>query len=169
MRKRIITLGVQESARPEPDWLDLEHIAQVEVTSEEAAHPIESALIPDAGFGWRAAEAGEQTMRLLFDVPQKITRIRLQFDEQLGGARTQEFVLNWSPGGTNHYREIVRQQYNFSPPAVISEVEDYVVDLEGVAALELKRLYKSRPMLVFVQPNRSTLANRKSTALTRSP
>ncbi len=138
MRKQIITYGAQESAKPEPDWLDLEHITQIEVTSEEAAHLIESALIPGTELGWRAAESGEQTIRLLFDVPQRIRRIRLLFDEQLGGARTQEFVLSWSPGGTQHSREIVRQQYNFSPPAVTSEVEDYGVDLDGVAALELK-------------------------------
>jgi hypothetical protein len=32
----------------------------------------------------------------------------------------------------------VRQQYNFSPPEALSEVEDYDVDLDGVTALELK-------------------------------
>jgi len=137
MRKQIITQGSQEPSTLEPDWLDLEHITQIEVTSEEAAHPIDSALIPGSGLGWRAAESGEQTIRLLFDVPQRIRRIRLLFDEQMGRGRTQEFVLSWSPGGEEHYREIVRQQYNFSPPDVTSEVEDYVVDLNGVAALEL--------------------------------
>ena len=137
MRKQIITHDSQDPSTVEPDWLDLEPIAQIEVTSEEAAHPIESALIPDTGLGWRAADSGKQTIRLLFDVPQRIRRIRLMFDEQMGGARTQEFVLSWSPGGEQHYREIVRQQYNFSPPDVTSEVEDYVVDLNGVAALEL--------------------------------
>ena len=55
----------------------------------------------------------------------------------MGGARRQEFVLSWSPGGEQPYRELVRQQYNFSPPSVTSEVEDYVVDLDNVAALEL--------------------------------
>ncbi len=137
MRKQIITQGSQEPSTLEPDWLDLEHITQIEVTSEEAAHPIDSALIPGSGLGWRAAESGEQTIRLLFDVPQRIRRIRLLFDEQMGRGRTQEFVLSWSPGGEEHYREIVRQQYNFSPPDVTSEVEDYVVDLDRVAALEL--------------------------------
>jgi hypothetical protein len=31
----------------------------------------------------------------------------------------------------------VRQQWNFSPPNTISEVEDYVVDLSDVRVLEL--------------------------------
>jgi hypothetical protein len=53
-------------------------------------------------------------------------------------ARTQEFVLRWSPNGGQSYREIVRQQYNFSPPGMTREFEDYAVDLTGVTALELK-------------------------------
>jgi hypothetical protein len=56
-------------------------------------------------------------------------------DEQ---ERTQEFVLRWSPDVGQSYQEIVRQQYNFSPPEAVSEVEDYDVDLDGVTALELK-------------------------------
>lgn len=138
MRKQIITNAAPETGRPEADWLDLEHISQVEVSSEEAAHPIESALIPGSELGWRAAVAGEQTIRLKFDEPQKVSRIRLQFSEQQGGERTQEFVLSWSPANAQSSREIVRQQYNFSPPAVTAELEDYFVNLEGVAALDLK-------------------------------
>ncbi len=137
MRKRIITQGSPESSTPDPDWLNLERLAQVEVTSEEAEHPVESALLPGAGAGWRAAESGEQTIRLLFDEPQRFRHIRLLFREEVGGERTQEFVLRWSPGNGQPYRDIVRQQYNFSPPDVTSEVEDYLVDLDGVRALEL--------------------------------
>jgi len=112
-------------------------LAQVELTSEDAAHTIESALIPKARPGWRAALPGEQVIRLLFDEPQRIRRIRLLFrEDQL--ERTQEFVLGWSPDGGKSYREIVRQQYNFSPPDGAREVEDYAVDLDGVTALELR-------------------------------
>jgi hypothetical protein len=136
MRKRIIGHGPDEVAVAEPDWLDIAALAQVEITSEAANHPIEAALVPGTGSGWQAAHPGEQTIRLLFDEPRKIKRIRLVFqeDEQ---ERTQEFVLRWLPEGGQSYREIVRQQYNFSPGAA-REVEDYEVDLEGVAALELK-------------------------------
>jgi hypothetical protein len=51
--------------------------------------------------------------------------------------RTQEFVLRWSPDGGRSLREIVRQQWTFSPPSTIREVEEYRVDLSGVAILEL--------------------------------
>ena len=137
MRKRVIGHGPGEVAAAEPDWLDLERLAQVEITSEDADFPIESALIPGMGSGWRAAQPGEQTIRLLFDEPRRLKRIHLWFqeDEQ---ERTQEFVLRWSSDGGQSYREIVRQQYNFSPPDVAREAEDYDVELDGVTALELK-------------------------------
>jgi len=137
MRKRIIGHGPRDVAAAEPGWLDLEHLAQVEITSEDADYPIESALILDIGSGWRAAQPGEQTIRLLFDEPLRLKRIHLVFSEgEL--ERTQEFVLRWSPDGGQSYREIVRQQYNFSPPDAAREVEDYNLDLGGVTALELK-------------------------------
>ena len=115
----------------------MQRLAQVELTSEDAAHPIDAALMPSAGSGWRAAQAGEQTIRLLFDEFQRVRRIQLVFQEDQQ-ARTQEFVLRWSPDGGQSYREIVRQQYNFSPPGVTHEFEDYAVDLAGVATLELR-------------------------------
>jgi hypothetical protein len=51
--------------------------------------------------------------------------------------RTQEFMLRWSPDGGATWREIVRQQYNFSPPGMTRELEDYAVDLEELTILEL--------------------------------
>ena len=53
-------------------------------------------------------------------------------------ARTQEFVLQWSPDGNgSSVKEIVRQQWNFGPPSSIREVEEYRVELSSVAVLEL--------------------------------
>lgn len=137
MRKRIIGHGPRDVSAAEHGWVDIERLAQVEVTSEDVDYPIESALIPGTGSGWRAAQPGEQTIRLLFDEPLRLKRIHLVFheDEQ---ERTQEFVLRWSPDGGQSYREILRQQYNFSPPGAAREVEDYDIDLDGVTALELR-------------------------------
>jgi hypothetical protein len=137
MRKRIIGPGPGEVPAAEPGWLDLDLLAQVEITSEDAGYPIESALIPGTGLGWRAAQPGEQLIRLLFDEPLRLQRLRLVFHEA-EQERTQEFVLRWSPDRGQSYREILRQQYNFSPPAVTREVEDYDTDLDGVTALELE-------------------------------
>jgi hypothetical protein len=136
MRKRIIPSVQRGIPPPGGDWLDLERLAQVEITSEDAAHPIESALLPDRGTGWRAAGPGEQTIRLLFEHPQRLRRIWLQFVEPVI-ERTQEFVLRWSPDGGQSFREIVRQQWNFSPQGATNETEDHRVDLSGVTVLEL--------------------------------
>ena len=137
MRKQTISSGPEAVSRSVDEWLDLERLAQVEITSESAEHPIESALINDRGPGWRAAQPGKQTIRLLFDQPINLGRILLRFDEKEQG-RTQEFVLRWLPEGQQSPREIVRQQYTFSPPATNQEIEDYRVKLNGVTTIELE-------------------------------
>jgi hypothetical protein len=157
MRKHIIS-SLEQDHRSAGPWLDLGQLAQVEITSEDVAHPIESALIPfvgqafqpdgtsscqagkpdlpGAGNGWRASQPGKQMIRLSFDEPQRIARIRLVFREA-EQQRTQEFVLRWSADRGQTYREIVRQQYGFSPPTTVEEVEDYQVELSGVTGLEI--------------------------------
>ena len=62
MRKRISSQPQRESRSANTGWLDLEALARVEVTSEDAAHPIESALLPVGATGWRAESPGEQTV-----------------------------------------------------------------------------------------------------------
>ena len=135
MRKRVVGLVTKDSPLPDQDWLDLERLAQVDVTSEDPTHPIESALLPGTESGWQASQPGPQTVRLIFDRPQKVRRIWLLFIEP-DVARTQEFVLSWSPDDGRSFKDILRQQWNFSPGAT-QEVEDYEVELAGVTQLEL--------------------------------
>ncbi len=136
MRKRLITPTAERLGTLEQDWLDLERAAVVEVTSEDEGFPIESAFGSGDARGWRAAAPGYQTIRLIFDHPQRIKCVSLVFEEDEIG-RTQEFVLRWSSDGGSTLNEIVRQQWNFSPPESIREVEQYQVDLHNVNALEL--------------------------------
>jgi hypothetical protein len=136
VRKRQISSLVQSARTSGEAWLDLDHAAVVEVTSEEEGRPIESALVGDDKRGWRAAGTGKQTIRLIFDQPQRLKRIWLVFEES-ENTRTQEFVLRSSQDQGVSFREIVRQQWNFSPPDSIREIEDYTVDLYEVTQLEL--------------------------------
>jgi hypothetical protein len=133
MRKRLIDPNVAPNNQ---GWMVLGSVAQVEITSEDAAHPIESALAGE-GSGWRASQPGEQVIRLVFDEPVSLKRIYVRFVED-NQSRTQEFVLGWSSGRGGSYREIVRQQYTFSPHGTAREVEDYAVHLSGVSVLELR-------------------------------
>jgi hypothetical protein len=136
MRKRLFTPTPQGIRPTDEGWLDLDRAALVEVTSEEINYEIDSALVSGETQGWRAANTGTQTIRLLFDHPQRLSRISLVFEET-ETARTQEFVLRWSPDGGRSFREIVRQQWNFSPPDTIGEVEEYRVEISDVTVLEL--------------------------------
>jgi hypothetical protein len=137
LRKRVVDSSVQpDRSDQQVTWLDVASVATVEVTSEDPAHPVESALLPAAGNGWRAARSGAQTIRLLFDRPQQIKRIQLIFDEAVA-ERTQEFCLRWSTDHGRSFAEIVRQQWNFSPTGSVREVEDYAVGLAAVTTLEL--------------------------------
>lgn len=136
MRKRILSSTPDEPTAP-VGWLDLDPLVEVEITSEDPAYPIESALLPGEGPGWRAAGPGAQTIRLIFEPPQALRRILLEFSET-SADRTQEYVLRWSADGGHEFRDVVRQQWNFSPGGATHQVEELSVDLAGVTVLELE-------------------------------
>ena len=137
MRKSIIG-HVLGSTAPvvEEEWLDLAQLASVEVTSEAPDHPAESVFTFGKGPGWSANEGGAQTIRVIFDEPQRVRRIWLRFVET-EKERTQEFTLQWSGNHACSMREIVRQQWTFSPENSPVEDEDFRVDLAGASILEL--------------------------------
>ena len=139
MRKEIVehrtTAGKGQATA---EWLDLDSIAHVQLTSEDPAFPIENALgtSPERNErGWRATSPGPQTITLGFDGPQHIRRIFLHFIER-ETEREQEFVLRYSSASETN-REIVRQQWTFSPTGSTQEIEDYEVELKSVTKLEL--------------------------------
>ena len=135
MRKSIVS----PSAVPTPPitevWRDLERIARVEISSEDEQFPIEHALGKSETTGWRAAEPGPQLIRMHFDEPQNIKRIRLRFVER-SAERTQEFAV--FAGTASQLKEVVRQQWTFSPYGSTEEVEDYNLNLSGITTLELR-------------------------------
>jgi hypothetical protein len=135
MRKSILTQPAADASPSAGAWLDLEELATAEISSEDAQHPFENALQGGKG-GWRAAVPGPQVIRLNFDHPQAIRRIRVEFRES-SRERSQEFAV-FATLGSNQKKEVVRQQWSFSPGGSAVEVEDYSVDLAAVVSLELK-------------------------------
>src|SRR5439155_12585347 len=151
MRKRLITPTPETVRSRAEGWLDVERAAIVEITSEEKDYPVESIFVSGETRGWRAAEPGPQTIRLVFDQPQRLKQISLVFEEE-ETARTQEFVLRWSSDGGDSFREIVRQQWNFSPPQTIREKSIFVSgETRGWRAAEPG---PQTIRLVFDQPQR---------------
>jgi hypothetical protein len=139
MRKEIVgQKAVAGETQTAAEWLDLTSIARVQLTSEDPAFPIENALTTNPTLnelGWRAASPGVQTITVLFDVPQSIRRIVVHFFER-NLERSQEFLLRYSSAKETD-REIVRQQWGFSPNGSTQEAEDYAVELDSVTKLEL--------------------------------
>ena len=130
MKKRIL-----ERTSPDKGWWDLEQrVAEVAVTSESPEHPVDSML--SGSQEWRAAEGGEQTIRLTFHKLQTISRIFLRFVEK-DLERTQEFSIRWSRGDNEPFRNLLRQQWTFSPDGSTEEIEQYTVELADVHAIEV--------------------------------
>ena len=138
MRKRIVELGETSSRENAftPGHLPIAAIAQVEVTSEDPAHPIQAALSGTGPSGWRAGTAGQQRIALVFDQPERVRKMTLKFVEA-EWSRTHEFVLTWSDQIEGPAHIIVRQQWTFSPAGATTETETYEMDLAGVRMLEL--------------------------------
>ena len=133
MIKRI-RAGTSVVAHEQWQWRSLDDSVEVELTSEDPEWPIEHALLDHKSSGWRAAAAGAQTISLVWREPTTIKRIRLVCEEQ-SRARTQEFTLRaFTIDGE---REIVRQQFTFSPPGTTIEREEYETNLNAVSRLEL--------------------------------
>jgi hypothetical protein len=134
--RKIVKKAETELTPENGPWLDVSAIAQVEVTSEDSQHPIESVFSEGNEGGWRALERGKQTIRLYFDQPQPVRRLWLHFQE-LQTERTQQFSLHWSKSKADALRPLVQQQWNFSPGGSTSQIEDYAVELDDVFMLQL--------------------------------
>ena len=103
------------------EWFAVEAIAGIAVTSEADDAPVENVLYPDRETGWRAGEPGRQIVRVTFGRPTNLRHIQLTFREsQL--TRTQEFTLSCTVAGGER-REVIHQQWTFSPQGSTEEVE----------------------------------------------
>jgi hypothetical protein len=137
MRKALISgFGTNIGLSSPGSWLDIENTATAELSSEDPEHPFERALRIETSDGWRALDPGPQLIRLRFDSPQSIKRVHLRFREE-EVHRSQEIAL-FAVSKTSPRKELVRQQWVFSPQGATTEVEDYFFDLNGVTALELE-------------------------------
>jgi hypothetical protein len=136
MRKSVLSPNSSYNAEsPSAAWIDLDALTSATMTSEDQAHPLEHAITSGTAGGWKAATPGVQVIRFTFDTPTSVKRVRLVFKEE-ALERSQEFslVAILRPEAR---KEIVRQQWSFSPGGSTTEVEDYTVDLSDVSALEL--------------------------------
>jgi hypothetical protein len=123
-----------------PGELDVASLATVAVTSEAAGHPVENAFDRQRGPGgsrWIAETPGEQTFLLAFDAPQKIREVSLEVEETQV-SRTQELELAVSQDGGNTFREVLRQEFNFTPAGATFEREVWSIAAEAATHVRLR-------------------------------
>jgi hypothetical protein len=140
MKKRILGPEGEPTNIPHAGGIDVPSVATAALTSEASDHPIENAFDGRRGPGatrWLAGEPGPQTLVLDFDAPQTLRRVDLEVEE-LAVPRTQELSLSASVDGGRSYRELVRQEYTFSPPGTTFERESWSVSVDGMTQLRLE-------------------------------
>jgi hypothetical protein len=138
IRKQIVpTLG--EASGLEPSGIVVAEVAEVFVTSEAPEHPVDHIFDARRGQGgtrWMAAVPGDQTLILAFEPPQSMRKIVLEVEES-GVDRTQEVTIALSQDGGQTYRELLRQEYTFSPSGTTFEREDWVIHAADITHLRI--------------------------------
>jgi hypothetical protein len=119
------------------EWIDLRVAALIAATSTDPSHPIQNAFDGNSSTQWRAAEPGRQVVEVHFDRPRDLRRIRLMFVEDRT-ARTQQFTIRCSSNRGERHREVVRQQFTFSPAGATGEVEEYRISVQQVCRLAIE-------------------------------
>src|SRR5215831_6716590 len=91
-----------------PAGLDIPSLATVLVTSESSEHPVDHLFDGRNGPGgtrWVASTEGEQTLVLVFDLPQTIREVDLEAEEPVA-SRTQVTTLAVSRDGARAIRKL---------------------------------------------------------------
>jgi hypothetical protein len=112
-------------------WLRLDKVARLTATTPRRTRSI----LPS--WPWSADEPGEGTIDVQFHRPITLRRVRLVFEER-EHLRTQEFTIVASLHRGEQHRELVRQQFTFSPGGATQQVEDYVFEVERVASIQIR-------------------------------
>jgi len=136
MRKYILH---RSNESPQEGEIPVDSIATVFVSSEAMDHPIDYAFDQQRGPGgtrWLAQNGGEQTVILAFDTPQTIHQVAIEVEER-DVHRTQEIQLSVSADGGKKYRELRRQEFNFSPESTTFEREEWTISEAGVTHVRL--------------------------------
>ena len=139
LRKHIVAPSPEVRTGMPGDAIDIIVEAEVLVTSEAEGFPLDNIVDSSSGPGssqWVAGTTGPQTLVFKFDAPQHISGINYEIEEN-ETARTQEVSFEVSSDAGAHFREVLRQEYNFSPDGSTYEREELTFDLPGVTQLRM--------------------------------
>lgn len=140
-RVRKLLLSAEDLLTPPQDGsLDLVAEAVIAYTSEDPNHPVDHLFDDSSGPGasrWVAAAPDTpQTLLVSFDNPRAISRIVLETEER-DAERTQQVQIAASSDGGQTFRDVLVQEFNFSPTGATFQREGWRVDLATVTTLRL--------------------------------
>lgn len=122
------------------DEIDIVGCATIAYSSWDPAYPIEHLLDGHSGPGatrWISARPDViERIVVEFDRPQAISRLVYEVEEALH-ERTQEVRVEVSENGGRTYRQILVQEYTFSPRGATFQREEQRLDLHRVSHLRL--------------------------------
>lgn len=139
LKKKIIPFTTGATILAPVNTIDIIHNAEVTVTSESENFPLDNIVDGSIGPGssqWVAGTIGLQVLVFKFDTPQSITRVIYEIKEQ-EVARTQEVCFEVSTDSGANFREILRQEYNFSPGGSTFQREELKLDLHQITDLKM--------------------------------
>ena len=139
LRKRRLEDDAATSARA-VDEIDIVSCATIAYSSEDPAHPIEHMLDGRSGPGatrWISARPDTiEHIVVEFDHPQPISRLVYEVEEAMR-ERTQEVRVEVSEDEGRTYRQILVQEYTFSPGGATYQREDQRLNLPRASRLRL--------------------------------
>ena len=139
LRKRRLAADGAASASAAGE-LDIASCATIAFTSENPVHPVEHMLDGSSGPGatrWTSARADTIEQILLeFDKPQVLSQLEYEVEEATR-ERTQEVRVEVSEDGGRTDRQILIQEYNFSPAGATFQHEQQRLNLRQVSHLRL--------------------------------
>jgi hypothetical protein len=139
LHKRPLEADAATSARDAGE-INTAGCATIAYSSEDAAHPVERMLDGRSRPGatrWMSARPDTtEHMVIEFDRPQTISRLVYEVEETMR-ERTQEVRVEVSEDGGRSYRQILVQEYNFSPGGATYQREEQRFNLRQVTHLRL--------------------------------
>jgi hypothetical protein len=140
IRKHLM-MSEQRSTFPESSGeIDIAKHAMLGYSSEDPHHPLDHLIDGRCGRGgtrWASARPNATELIVLeFDRPQRISHLVYEVEE-CRQARTQEVRVEVSADGGRTYRQVLAQDYTFSPQGATFQHEDLRLDLAALTHLSL--------------------------------
>jgi F5/8 type C domain len=145
LRKRPLEADAATSVR-DNDEIDIAGCATIAYSSENPVHPVEHLLDRRSGPGttrWISARPDTvEHIVVEFDQPRAIGRLVYEVEEAIR-ERTQEVRVEVSEDGGRTYRQILVQQYTFSPRGATSNARKSAL-ISARLAISVSRLFQTR-------------------------